>query len=284
MLQGMTMATRDVRFYSDGAVRFLAAASARRNSIENDWIHTQRELQALWPRPGRTVLALIHEGDEGLDAEDATDLLTVLAQLNPDDPVDVILHTHGGSATAANRIAAALIGRRNTAAFVPFYAESAGTEVALACEEIHLGNDANLTPIDIHIEGTPARDLVELARKAGPRASETLRLAAKVAERALKDEAQTIDSLIHPNHKKAKARISLARRLTNGRSYHAELIRFAAAKELGINVSRGVPAALYRFIGTRRAQLRQLRELESQIKFIHRREPEPHLEAALGTA
>jgi ClpP class serine protease len=280
----MTMATRDLRFCSDGAVRFLAAASARRNSIENDWAQTQRELETIWPRPGRTVLALIHEGDEGLDAEDATDLLTVLAQLATDAPVDVILHTHGGSATAANRVAAALVGRRHTAAFVPFYAESAGTEVALACEEIFLGNDANLTPIDIHIEGKPARDLVDLAHKAGPRASESLRLAARVAERALKDEAQTVDTLIHPNHKTAKARVSLARRLTSGRSYHAELIRLAAAKQLGINAKSGVPVELYRFIGTRRAQLRQLRELDSQIKFIHRREPEPYLETAAGTA
>jgi ClpP class serine protease len=284
MLQRMIMATKDLRFTSDGAVRFLAAASARRSSIANDWSRTQNALQTIWPRAGRTVLALIHEGDDGLTAEDATDLLTVLAMLTPDDPVDVILHTHGGSATAANRIAAALVARPNTAAFVPFYAESAGTEVALACAEIFLGNDANLTPIDIQIEGAPARDLVELARKAGPRASESLRLSAKIAERALKDEAKTVDSLIHPNHKTGKGRVSLARRLTSGRSYHAELIRFATAAAMGIAVKRGVPAELYRFIGTRRAQLRQLRELDSQLKFVHRREPEPHLELVHGAA
>ena len=274
------MATRDLRFASDGAVRFLAAVSARRLSIDNDWITTQHALQAAWPRPGRTVLSLIHEGDAGLTAEDATDFLTVLAMLKPNEPVDVVLHTHGGSAVAGNRIAAALVKRSDTAAFVPFYAESAGTEVALACAEIFLGQDANLTPIDIHIEGTPARDLVELARKAGPRASEKLRLAAKVAERALKDEARTIDTLIHPNHKTGKARTSLARRLADGRSYHAELIRLAAAERLGIAVRPGVPAELYRFIGTRRTQLRQLRELDCEIKFIHCREPE----AVLGTA
>jgi ClpP class serine protease len=284
MLQGMIMATKDLRFHSDGAVRFLAAASARRTSIENDWTNTQRELQRIWPRAGRTVLTLIHEGDDGLTAEDATDLLTVLAMLQTDDPVDVILHTHGGSATAANRIAAALVKRPHTAAFVPFYAESAGTEVALACAEIHLGDNANLTPVDIHIEGKPARDLVELARKSGPRASETLRLAAKVAERALRDEAKTIDGLIHPNHKTANARISLAKRLTSGRTYHAELIRIADAKKMGMAVKSGVPAELYRFIGTRRAQLKQLRDLESQVKFVHRSEPEPRLELVPGAA
>ena len=275
------MATKDLRFHSDGAVRFLAAASARRTSIENDWIRTQHDLQKIWPRKGRTVLALIHEGDAGLDAEDATDLLTTLVALAPDDPVDVILHTHGGSATAANRIAAALVQRPNTAAFVPFYAESAGTEVALACAEIYLGDNANLTPIDIHIDGKPARDLVELARKSGPRASESLRLAAKVAERALHDEAKTIDGLIHPNHKTAKSRISLAKRLTSGRTYHAELIRYEAAERLGMAVRKGIPSELYRFIGTRRAQLKQLRDLESQLKFVHRNEPD---DAILGAA
>ena len=278
------MATTDLRFASDGAVQFLAAASAKRISIDNDWLKLQRGLQAVWPRRGHTVLALIHEGDAGLTAEDATDLLAILAQIKPDDPVDVVLHTHGGSAQAATRIAAALVGRSNTAAFVPFYAESGGTEVALATEQVFLGADANLTPIDIHIEGTPARDLVELARKAGPRASEALRLSAKIAERALKDEARTVDSLIHPNHKQAKAKTSLARRLTSGRSYHSELIRYDAAMRLGIAATLGVPDVLYRFIGTRRVQLRQLRELDTQIKCIHQREPEPYLDMVHGTA
>jgi len=278
------MATTDLRFASDGAVRFLAAASAKRLSIDNDWLKLQRGLQAVWPRRGHTVLALVHEGDAGLTAEDATDLLAVLAQIKPDDPVDIVLHTHGGSAQAANRIAAALVGRSKTAAFIPFYAESAGTEVALATEQVFLGANANLTPIDILIEGTPAHDLVELARKAGPRASEGLRLSAKIAERALKDEARTVDSLIHPNHKTHKTRVSLARRLTSGRSYHSELIRFDAAERLGIAVALGVPDALYRFIGTRRAQLRQLRDLDTQMKYIHQREPEPYRDMVYGTA
>jgi len=268
------MATSDLRFHSEGAARFLAAASARRSSIQNDWSKTQRDLQAIWPRKGHTVVALIHEGDGGLDAEDATDVLSVLQRLKPNDPVDVILHTHGGSASAANRIAAALVHRRRTAAFIPFYAESAGTEVALATQQIFLGSEANLSPVDIHIEGTPARDIVELAREQGRRASEGLKLAAKVAERALRDEARTIAALIHPNHKKANG-AALTRKLTSGRSYHGELIRLANAKQLGINVKRGVPEALYAFIGTRRAQLCQLREVEQHIRFIHRREPEP---------
>ncbi len=254
-------------------MRFLAAASARRSSIQSDWARTQRELQAVWPRQGHTVIALIHEGDQGLTAEDATDVLNVLHLLDAQAPVDVILHTHGGSATAGNRIAAALVERPNTAAFVPFYAESAGTEVALATGEIFLGKGAHLSPIDIQIEGTPARDIVSLVQRLGHRASEGLLLAAKVAERALRDEAKTVDSLIHPRHK-ANNR-GLARRLTSGRSYHGELIRIEEAAKLGLNVADGVPDLLYRFIGKRRAQLRQLRDLESQITFIHRREPEP---------
>ena len=268
------MATTDLRFHSEGAVRFLAAASARRWSIQNDWFKTQKDLQAIWPRKGHTVVAVIHEGDSGLDAEDATDILSVIQQLQPDDPVDVILHTHGGSAAAANRIAAALVRRPHTAAFIPFYAESAGTEVALATQQIFLGKEANLSPIDIHIEGTPARDIVQLVEDEGAKASEGLKLTAKVARRALRAEARTVASLIHPNHKKALG-ARLAEKLTDGQSYHGELIRLPKARRLGINVRCGVPASLYGFIGTRRAQLRQLRELESHIKFIHRREPEP---------
>ena len=276
------MATTDLRFHSEGAVRFLAAASARRWSIQNDWFKTQQDLQAIWPRKGHTVVAVIHEGDSGLDAEDATDIISVIQQLKPGDPVDVILHTHGGSAAAANRIAAALVKRPHTAAFIPFYAESAGTEVALATQQIFLGKNANLSPIDIHIEGTPARDIVQLAKEEGRKASEGLKLAAKVAQRALHDEAKTVASLIHRNHKR-KLGARIAAKLTSGVSYHGELIRLPKARRLGINVRSGVPEALYGFIGTRRAQLRQLRELESHIKFIHRREPEPATVGQKGT-
>jgi len=268
------MATSDLRFRSEGAVRFLAAASARRWSIQNDWFQTQRDLQAIWPRKGHTVVALIHEGEAGLDAEDATDVLAVIHQLKPGQPVDVILHTHGGSAAAANRIAAALVRRKNTAAFVPFYAESAGTEIALATEAIFLGSQANLSPIDIHIEGTPARDIVGLAKEQASAASEGLKLAAKVAQRALRDEGRTIASLIHPRHKK-KLGASLAAKLAGGRSYHGELIRIEKARRMGINVKCGVPESLYGFIGKRRAQLRQLRELDQHLRYVHRREPEP---------
>ncbi|HUO97683.1 MAG TPA: hypothetical protein VMU01_03400 [Rhizomicrobium sp.] len=262
----------EFRFQSDGAVRFLAAASARRTSIQNDWSRTQSELQAIWPRKGHAVVAIVHEGDGCLDGEDANDVLELLHGLRPDEPLDVILHTHGGSAAAANRIAAALVKRRNTAAFVPFYAESAGTEVALATQQIYFGRDANLSPIDIHIDGTSARDIVHLASEKGGSASEGLRLAAKVARRALHDEARTVASLIHPDHKKAGP-TALAAKLTGGRCYHGELIRIARARRLGINAKNGVPAVLYGFIGKRRAQLRQLRELEQNLGFIRRREP-----------
>ena len=268
------MATTDLRFRSEGAARFLAAASARRWSIQNDWFQTQRDLQAIWPRKGHTVVALIHEGESGLDGEDATDVLAVIEQLRPAMPVDVILHTHGGSAAAANRIAAALVKRKNTAAFVPFYAESAGTEIALATEVIFLGKSANLSPVDIHIEGTPARDIVRLAKEQGAAASEGLKLAAKVAERALRDEGRTIASLIHPRHKRTLG-AGLAKKLTSGSSYHGEMIRLEKARRLGINAKSGIPEALYGFIGKRRAQLRQLRELDQNLKYIHRREPEP---------
>lgn len=267
------MASHDLRFSSEGAVQFMAAASIRRARLEADWLHTQADLKRHWPRPGRALIALVHEGDQGLDAEDATDFLTALAHLPHDHPVDVILHTHGGAATAANRIAAALVARPNTAAFVPFYAESAGTEVALATEEVFLGKDAHLSPIDIQIEGLPARDLVKLARKAGAEASEKLQLSARMAERMLRDEARTIDGLIHPQHK--KSRIKLAKRLTGGYTYHGERLGLGEAKKLGIAVSAGVPAALYGFIGKRRAQLRQLRELEANLLCIHRREAQP---------
>ena len=64
-------------------------------------------------------------------------------------PIDFILHTPGGLVLAASQIAKAI--KRHpakTTVFVPHYAMSGGTLIALAANEIVMDTNAVLGPID----------------------------------------------------------------------------------------------------------------------------------------
>ena len=64
----------------------------------------------------------------------------VLAQIRatpPDRPIDLIIHTPGGLALAAEMIATTIkLHPTNVTVMVPFYAMSGGTLIALAADEI----------------------------------------------------------------------------------------------------------------------------------------------------
>ncbi|MDZ4741511.1 MAG: hypothetical protein SGJ03_16645 [Alphaproteobacteria bacterium] len=63
--------------------------------------------------------------------------------------IDVILHSEGGNALAGQQIARALKAHEGTTTvFVPYFALESATFIALAADEIAMGPNAALTPID----------------------------------------------------------------------------------------------------------------------------------------
>ncbi|HEX3429040.1 MAG TPA: ATP-dependent Clp protease proteolytic subunit, partial [Candidatus Limnocylindrales bacterium] len=92
---------------------------------------------------GSRVIGLIHRQEtmsflgfpiaRYIDIEDSERLLRAIQLTDPSRPIDLILHTPGGLVLAAAQIAQAL--RRHQAkvsVFVPHYAMSGGTLIALA--------------------------------------------------------------------------------------------------------------------------------------------------------
>ena len=243
----------------------------RLEELEAKWETAQKRLQEVWPRKGHKLCLVIHEGNQMLDDEEATDIIGEVHKLEKRQPVDLILHTHGGTVPATLRVADALTGRAKTAAFVPFYSQSAGTLIALATQKIFLGKGASLGPLDMQSYGVRARDIVQTAEELGDNESEELRLAAKDAARALKEEVNRVCTRINPRHKGwfGLAGCTLAENLTLGESPHWEPIRYREAKRLGINVSKKLPDLLYGCVTRRRAQLRQLQRARfSEIRIV----------------
>jgi ClpP class serine protease len=84
-----------------------------------------------------------------IDIEDSEHLLRAIRMTPEEMPIDLVLHTPGGLVLASEQIACAL--KRHpgkVTVFVPHYAMSGGTLIALAADEIVMDPDAVLGPED----------------------------------------------------------------------------------------------------------------------------------------
>ena len=105
------------------------------------------------------VIALIHRQDtvsvfgvpvsSNISIEDSEAVLRAIRLTPAAQPIDVILHTPGGQVLAAEQIANALSERKaKVTVFVPHYAMSGGTMIALAADEILMDPHAVIGPVD----------------------------------------------------------------------------------------------------------------------------------------
>src|SRR4026207_278246 len=103
-----------------------------------------------------------------IDLEDAQTVIAAIKDTPDDTPIDLIIHTPGGIVLAAMQIARAVEAHpAKVTAYVPVYAMSGGTLIALAADEIVLGEFSVLGPIDPQIAGLPAASIVR-ARDSKP--------------------------------------------------------------------------------------------------------------------
>src|SRR5437667_12291836 len=121
-----------------------------------------RRLQFLrsWERRTKhRLIALIHRQEtmsfigfpivRYIDIQDSEDVLRALRLTADDVPIDIVLHTPGGLALAAEQIAHAICARKGkVTVYVPHYAMSGGTLIALAAEEIVMDPNAVLGALD----------------------------------------------------------------------------------------------------------------------------------------
>src|SRR5213079_3360270 len=98
-----------------------------------------------------------------IDIEDSELVLQGIRLTPPDTPLDLIIHTPGGLVLAASQIAHALAHHPGkVTVFVPHYAMSGGTLVALAADEVVMDENAVLGPLDPQIGDMPAASIVKI--------------------------------------------------------------------------------------------------------------------------
>ena len=219
----------------------------------------QRLITAFEKKRGSRVIVLIHRQEtmsllgfpilRYIDIDDSEEVIRAIHMTDPEIPLDLVLHTPGGLVLASYQIAHAIrMHRGKITAFVPHYAMSGGTLIALAADEIVMEEHAVLGPVDPQLGEYPASSLVKLA-EAKPISDIDDRswLLADMGRKAIEQIRSQVKSLLEGKYPTEKAD-ELARILTEGRWTHDYPITYEEAKNLGLHVVKDIPPEVYQLM------------------------------------
>ncbi|MGA6941713.1 MAG: ATP-dependent Clp protease proteolytic subunit [Pseudolabrys sp.] len=201
---------------------------------------------------GTRVITMIHRQEKRslfgfavsrhIDLEDAQTIIAAIKDTPEDMPIDFVIHTPGGLVLAAMQIARAVEAHKaKVTVYVPVYAMSGGTLIALAADEIVLGEFSVLGPIDPQIAGLPAASIVK-ARDSKPIEGvfDLTLVLADVAEKSLVHVKQGAVELLTPRMEQSAAE-ALAAKLAGGHWTHDYALTASEARALGLPVKVGMP-------------------------------------------
>lgn len=215
-------------------------------------------LERIETKRGTRVLTLVHrrepwgEGEGGyITIEDSEALVAQVRRTPADKPIDLIIHTPGGVALAAEMIAMAVKKHPGkVTAIVPFYAMSGGSIIALAAQEILMEKESILGPLDPQIDGMPSRSLMTLpARKPIQTISDQMVVLSEVAQRSV-DQIKEFVKWLLEDKLPPKDRDAVAAFLTGGYLSHDTPVVPRVLKELGLNVMEGIPDEVHELFRT----------------------------------
>jgi len=218
-----------------------------------------RLIRALERKRRSRVIALVHRQEtmaflgfplvRYIDIEDSEEVLRAIQLTDPALPIDLILHTPGGLVLAAEQIAHALTAHPSeVTVFVPHYAMSGGTMLALAANRIVMAPHAVLGPLDPLIGEFPAASIlraVEIKQAKNMKIDDHTLIMADVAAKAMDQVHNYVEAiLLKRGWERARAQ-ELARTMTEGRWTHDYPIAAEEATALGLPVSTDMPEEVY---------------------------------------
>ncbi len=226
--------------------------------LRPEWMRARRnaEIEQIFARIQRKrksrVIALVHRVESMgflgipnlryIDLNDAEDILEAIRRTPPNQPIDLVLHTPGGLVLPALQIARALKAHKGKkTVYVPHYAMSGGTLIALSADEIVLNSHAVLGPIDPQICGLPAASILRVAKQKSPDATDDYTLVlADLGQMAI-DQLEAAAKELLKGTVSENAAANIAQLLSSGQWTHDYPIGAAMAKEIGLNVSTSFP-------------------------------------------
>lgn len=186
-----------------------------------------------------------------ISIEDSEQVLRAIRLTPPDVPIDLILHTPGGLVLATEQIARALIRHpAKVTVYVPHYAMSGGTMLALASDEIVMDANAVLGPVDPQLGNYPAASIIKVVedKPIGEIDDQTL-IMADLSRKAIKQVQRFVRTLLKDSIPKQKVQPenieSIIDALTTGRVTHDYPITVEEATEMGLPITVGLPRSIY---------------------------------------
>ena len=211
--------------------RKIAQLEGQRHSRVILLVHRQETMRLL----GFPVMRYI-------DINDSEEVLRAIQMTDDDVPLDLVLHTPGGLVLAALQIAKAVRDHKaKVTVFVPHYAMSGGTLIALAADEIVMCKHSVLGPIDPQVGLSPAASLIKVVEeKPIARVNDETLVLADVGRKAISQLKQSASELLQ-RRLPAEQASALAEKLTVGTWTHDYPIWASTARELGMPVSTDMP-------------------------------------------
>ncbi|WP_297770725.1 ATP-dependent Clp protease proteolytic subunit [uncultured Roseovarius sp.] len=212
----------------------------------------EQAIRAIERRRGSRVITMIHRQEKRslfgfsmsnmIGLEDAQSIISAIKTTPDETPIDLVLHTPGGLVIAAMQIARAVEAHpAKVTVHVPIYAMSGGTLIALAADEIVMGEFSMLGPIDPQIMGISAASIIA-ARDAKPveHVSDIALVLADVSDKATRQVKRGAVELMAARMDRAKAE-ALADTLASGTWTHDYALTSDEAADLGLPVTVGLP-------------------------------------------
>ena len=211
-----------------------------------------RKIAQIEKQRGSRVILLVHRQEtmsllgfplmRYIDVNDSEEVLRAIQLTDDDVPLDIVLHTPGGLVLAATQIARAIQDHKaKVTVFVPHYAMSGGTLIALAADEIVMCRHSVLGPIDPQLGGMPAASIVKVAEeKPIAEVEDQTLVLADVGRKAIAQVEAAATRLLAEKMEEAAAR-ALAAKLATGTWTHDYPISAEEARAMGLPVSLDMP-------------------------------------------
>jgi ClpP class serine protease len=149
---------------------------------------------------------------------------------------------------ASEQISRALVEHKGkVTVFVPHYAMSGGTMIALAADLIVMDPNAVIGPVDPQIGGAPAASIIKvIEQKPIERISDETVILADMSRKAIAQVQAFVTELLGESGQMSKEKaVETARTLTDGRWTHDFPITAKAARELGLKIDTNMPKEVY---------------------------------------
>ncbi|MGG6295906.1 SDH family Clp fold serine proteinase [Leptolyngbya sp. AN02str] len=218
-------------------------------------------IRAFEQKRGSRVILMIHRQEsvsflgiplaKFINIEDSEQVLRAIRLTPPDVPIDLVLHTPGGLVLATEQIARALVRHRGkVSVFVPHYAMSGGTMLAMAADEIVMDENAVLGPVDPQLGNVAAASVLKvLQTKPISEIDDQTIITADLAEKAIRQVQRFVRTLLEDSFPAQKIKPENIDRiidaLTTGQVTHDYPVTVEEATELGLPVIVGLPLEIY---------------------------------------